>query len=130
MYTTVSYDIRSLSYKQENNIPILECVNYANYPFPENFQFKIAKTLDTDTGQFTIEDMKATECLFYTILVSPSTLNILYKNKYEFPKNQAEFTQNISLYVKSEISNDTYKQVIYLAQQLLQFKNIYYEGPE
>ena len=90
---------------------------------------KIIRTLDTDVEQFSIEDLIMTDILYYNILVSPKTLDMLYKNQFEFPKNQAEFTQNIYLFTKDAISNDTCMHLIYLAQQLYKFKMVSFGGP-
>ena len=90
---------------------------------------KIIRTLDTDVEQFSIEDLIMTNILYYDILVSPKTLEMLYENQFEFPKNQAGFTQSIFVYTEDAISNDTCMHLIYLAQQLYKFKMVSFGGP-
>ena len=108
----------SLILKQENEMSDLECLEYESYSFLKKEKWRISNTLDIDIENFTIQDLRATNCLFYTILVTPKTLEILYENQFEFQKKQAEFTKDICLYINSTISKDIYKHVIYLAKQL------------
>ena len=83
------------------------------------------------TGEdFTVEDLRNTDFLYYVIAVSPESLKILYDNQYEFHKNQAEFTQTISLDIDSSITSNTCKHVLYLAQQLYQFRKIEFYGSD
>ena len=108
----------------------LEFLRYVPCSLLKQYQLNIVETLDTDTEQFLIEDLQEADCLFYAIRVSPKTLRILFENTYEFPKHQAEFTQKICLMIDNEISKETCKHLIYLSQQLYQFRKVEFKGVE
>ena len=114
----------------KNWIPTFSFLDYETCPKSYKFPFRIVRTLDTDSDEFTIENLHTINCLYDTILVTPKTLKMLYENRYEFPKKQAAFTQNIWLYIDDAIENEAYKHLIYLAQQFYQFKTVNFAGPK
>ena len=59
------------------------------------YQYKIIRTLFLNSDKFTIEDLSKIDFLYYTIRATPQELKMLYESQYEFPKNQANFTQNV-----------------------------------
>ena len=113
----------------EDEKQTLDYFDYETCPEYNTYPCKIVETLDTNSYEFTVEHLYNTNCLFYTILVSPKTLKMMYQKGYKLNKKQVVLTQNIDLYVNDGLPKDTYKYFIYLAQQLHQIKKVKFEGP-
>ena len=64
----------------KNWIPTFSFLDYETCPKSYKFPFRIVRTLDTDSDEFTIENLHTINCLYDTILVTPKTLKKLYEN--------------------------------------------------
>ena len=73
---------QNIRFGRVNSKPILEFFEVMKCPNYDECQYKIVNLLDAGEEALTTEHLDDLDWLFYTILLTPHTLKMLYDNQY------------------------------------------------